>query len=223
MIVGDASYWICPNNLQIAVTAAYASGDKDPNHIVDNDRFDGFIGLQEVYSGKRVKSVFLLGTVGKVRRPGTQPELPLANKDFTSGYSGFTNLAFIGSGLTWKPTVCREKRVVIQPNLFAYWSPHPGLKFNPITGKNIFEDPARKFMGVELNSFLSYYPFASLKCFAIGSVFFPGQYFTDHKGKPFDAEGRKALEIWQKNQSLPLPNSGDDIAYTINFGFEFAF
>lgn len=223
MIVGDASYWVYPKVLQVAVTAGYASGDQDPNHEVVDGDFEGFIGLQEIYSGKRVKSVFLLGTVGKVRRPGTQPEFPLANKDFASSFNGFSNLAFIGSGLTWKPVSCADSKLVWNPNIFAYWEPSPGQKFDPLTDTNL-PTQASKFMGVEINTFLSYYPFASLKCFAIGSVFFPGQHFTDIKGKPANAEERKALAEWQKNPNpATIPNAGDNVAYTINFGLEFAF
>ena len=228
MLVADASYWVYKKDVQVAVTGGYASGDQDPNFTVIDGDYKGFIGLQEVYAGKRVKSVFLLGTVGKVRRPGTQPEFPLANKDFTSGNSGFTNLGFFGTGVTWKPSSCKETRVVVNPNVFAYWVPSAGNKFNPLTGKDIPNDPAGKFMGTEANIFLSYFPFSSLKCFAIGSVFIPGKYFKDHKGKPFNAEERRLLEAWQKsnggNPNLKdLPNIGDDVAYTINFGLEFAF
>lgn len=230
MVVTDASYWVLKDVLQVAVTGCYASGGEDPNHNpLAHEDFNGFVGLQEVYAGKRVKNVFLLGVVGKVRRPGTQPELPLANKDFTSGYSGFTNLAFFGSGVTWNPSSCSDAKLVINPNVFAYWAPYPGKKFDPFTGTNSIET-AGKYMGTEFNGFLSYYPIKSLKCFSICSVFFPGQYFTDHRGKPFNAEEKKALAAWQAANPNPetarldtLPNGGNDIAYTVNFGFEFTF
>ncbi len=81
---------------------------------------------------------------------------------------------------------------------------------------------ASKFLGVELNAFLSYYPFASLKCFAIGSMFLPGQHFKDIKGKPLDENQKRALAKY-KNSFDTLPNIGDDIAYTFNIGMEFAF
>lgn len=230
MLVTDASYWVYKKDVQVAITGGYASGDQDPNFTLIDGNYKGFIGLQEVYAGKRVKSVFLLGTVGKVRRPGTQPELPLGSKDFTTGSSGFTNLGFVGTGVTWKPTSCKETRVVVNPNLIAYWAASPGNKFSPSTGMDT-NTPARNYMGSELNLFISYYPFAALKCFAIGSVFLPGGYFTDHKGKPFNAEERRLLQIWQATNatgsqelnSKNLPNVGDDLAYTINFGLEFAF
>ncbi len=231
MFVADASYWVYKNNVQVAVTGGYASGDQDPNYHHNDHEFNGFIGLQEVYAGKRVKSVFLLGTVGKVRRPGTQPELPYADKDYTSGYSGFTNLAFFGAGTTWKPSFCSsESRVVINPNVFAYWAPHPGHKFNPFTGRNIKGLLAGKYMGTEVNAFLSYYPLESVKCFVIGSVFVPGQFFTDHRGKPFNTDEKKELDAWREKNPNPekadfgtLPNIRDDIGYTINIGVEFAF
>lgn len=222
MAVGDASYWVIKKELQVAVTGGYASGDQDPNFDLIDGNFKGFIGLQEVYAGKRVKSVFLLGTVGKVKRPGTQPENPQANKDFASTFSGFSNLGFIGSGVTWKPSNC-ETRFVVNPNFFAYWEPSPGKKYDAHAVKELNEQ-ASKFLGVELNTFLSYYPFASLKCFAIGSVFFPGKHFKDIKGKPLDDAQKRLLER-HKIAFDPnlIPNIGDDIAYTVNIGMEFAF
>ncbi len=225
MFVADASYWVYKREFQVAVTGGYASGDQDPNFVVKDGDFKGFIGLQEVYAGKRVKSVFLLGTVGKVKRPGTQPENPLSNKDFASTASGFTNLAFLGAGFTWKPAACAESRFVWNPNVFAYWEPSPGKKFDAKTGKDLPE-MASKFLGIEVNTFLSYYPFASLKCFAIGSVFLPGTHFKDIKGKPLTPGQKRALESYIKNPDQNpnlIPNIGNDTAYTINIGMEFAF
>ncbi len=205
-MVADASYWVYRKTLQVAVTGCYASGDQDPNFEVMDGDFKGFIGLQEVYAGKRVKNVFFLGTVGKVKRPGTVPENPVANKDYAMAHSGFTNLAFVGSGLTWNPEC--ETRFVFNPNAFAYWEPSPGLKYDAVLGQNSTQE-ASKFLGIELNAFLSYYPFDSLKCFAITSLFFPGQHFKDIKGKPLGPN--------------LFPSIGDDIAYTFNIGMEFAF
>ena len=172
MVIGDAAYWVCPREFQVAVTAGIASGDRDPNDEVVDGTFDGFIGLQEVYAGKRVKSVFLLGTVGKVKRPGTAPENPLAAHDFAQCCSGFTNLILFGSGFTWMPKWCTT-RLVINPNIFAYWEDVPGPKFDAFTAKDL-PDKSSPFLGVEINTFISYYPIDSLKCFAIGSVFIPG-------------------------------------------------
>ena len=223
MIVGDASYWLYKKDFQVALTAGIASGDQDPNHEVLDGTYDGFIGLQEVYSGKRVKSVFLLGTVGKVKRPGTAPEDPLANRDFAVTASGFTNLVFLGGGCTWKPSWC-ETRFVWNPNIFAYWEDSPGKKFDAFTAKELPQQ-ASPFLGIELNSFLSYYPFASLKCFAIGSVFFPGKHFKDIKGKPLDNAQKRLLERLDKKGLNPdlIPNIGNDVAYSIIIVMEFAF
>jgi len=223
MVVGDAAYWIYPTEFQVAITAGIASGDRDPNDEVKDGTYDGFIGLQEVYAGKRVKSVFLLGTVGKVKRPGTAPENPLAAHDFATSTSGFTNLILFGSGCTWKPAWCTT-RLVINPNIFAYWEDVPGPKFDPFTAKDL-PTQSSPFLGIELNTFISYYPIDSLKCFAIGSVFFPGAHFRDIKGKPLDDAQKRLLERLDRkglNANL-IPNIGDNIAYTINFGMEFAF
>ena len=143
--------------------------------------------------------------------------------------SGFTNLDFLARDSRGSQVHVVINAFCIESKSFCLLGTSPGKKFDACTGKELPTKQASKFLGIEFNTFLSYYPFASLKCFAIGSVFFPGKFFKDIKGKPFDGEEKKALEAWQKiNASLEililiLPNIGDDIGYTINLGLEFAF
>ncbi len=75
MIVADAAYTIARPQIKVAIAGGYASGDENPNKDledpndsnVDGD-FSGFIGLQEIYTGKRVRSGFLLSGAGRIPR-----------------------------------------------------------------------------------------------------------------------------------------------------------
>ena len=58
MCVGDFRFWLCERELMLAFTAGIASGDQIRIQKLLMVDFAGFIGLQEVYAGKRVKSVF---------------------------------------------------------------------------------------------------------------------------------------------------------------------
>src|SRR5690606_34082709 len=67
MLVADASYSSKNKNFSVAATVGVASGDDNPNFDRRDGTYDGFISLQEIYSGKRVRSVFLFGGAGKVK------------------------------------------------------------------------------------------------------------------------------------------------------------
>ena len=60
MFVADAAWWLYKKDLQLALTVGAASGDYNPKFDTRDEDFKGFICLQEVYSGRRVKSAFFL-------------------------------------------------------------------------------------------------------------------------------------------------------------------
>ena len=223
MAVTDAAYWVYKKDLQLATTVGFASGDQDPNLEVVDGNFDGFIGLQEIYNGKRVKSVFLLGTVGKVKHPGQEPIADDSPKDFPSSTSGFTNILFWGNGLTWKPSLsCRS--FSINPNFFLYWEPDPGNKFSAKLKKDL-NCEARHFLGTEVNTFVSAQLFDNLKLWGIGSVFFPDGHFKDIRGKPLNKDQAAALDRLDRTgfDDDKVPNMGDDVGFTVNMGIDYTF
>lgn len=223
MAVADAAYWIYKKEVQLATTVGYASGDRDPNFEVRDSNYGGFVGLQEVYRGKRVLNVFLLGTVGRVRRPGSTPEEDNAPKDFATSVGGFNNILFWGGGFTWQPSlVCRTFN--INPNVFVYWEPAPGNAFDPRTKKDL-PFSARKFLGTEFNMFISAQLFQNLKLWGIGSAFFPDGHFTDIRGKPLDREQLAALNRLNRTgfHDDKVPNIGDNTGFTLNFGVDYTF
>ena len=61
--------------------------------------------------------------------------------------------------------------------------------------------------------------------FFVASIFFPGQHYTDIKGKPLTSAQQKALNRLNTNdaQDSEVPNIGSDTAFTFNTGFTFKF
>lgn len=223
MFVTDAAYWICPKEFFVAGTAGIASGDENPNNERRDGEYQGFIGLQEIYSGKLVRSAFVLGGAGKLHRPLSVPTVEEAPSRFSSEVNGFTNLVFTGASLNWKPQGWKKK-FVCNPNVLAYWQQFRTKKFDIATGRNSDED-ARTFLGVEVNLFLDYYFLECLKAYFVGSIFIPGGHYEDIAGKPLNAAQERILNRYNRTGTQPthVPNIGSDVAGTFNIGLEFNF
>lgn len=221
MFVADAGWFTCKKQVQIAATFGVASGDENPNIITKDGTYSGFLSLQEIYSGKRVRSAFVLG--GRVRRPLSVPSEEEAPSMFADNVSGFTNIVFCGASMNWKPTGF-AKPFSFNPNVLAYWQEKPTKKFDARSRRQLRE-LASSFLGVEANLFANYFPLEPLRLYFVGSVFIPGQHYTDIKGLPLTADQNRALN--ELNQSgfnrTRIPNIGDNVAYTFNIGMEFKF
>lgn len=236
MFIGDAAYWFRKDRLRVAFMGGVASGDNDPNVAPNIDgRYDGFIGLQEGYCGDRVKSVFVLGGSGKLKRPLSFISDPTVQPDdFDSFVSGFTDLALAGGSLFWQsPKACKPYDV--HANILGYWFRKQKPAFDAVTGLNA-DRCASRFMGTEFNVLTRVKLFKNLKLIGVASFFVPGYYYSDIKGKPFNKDQKKALdgfkdaykEVTDREdvsgfEDEALPNVGTDLAYTLNVGLEFTF
>jgi len=207
----------------IAATAGDTSGDLDPNFVQKDCDFKGFLGLQELYAGKRVKSAFYLGGAGKLTRPLDTPTTEEQIDKFAAKVSGFTNLALVGAGLKWEPQEWK-KAFYVNPNILAYWQPSPPKKFD-VYKKRELNSKASSFLGVELNTYVEKVLLNHFKVFIIGSIFIPGKHFDDTIGKPLDASQVKLLDKLDKTayDEDIIPNLGNDTAISFNMGFEYKF
>lgn len=224
MTVVDGGIWLYKKELQWNATAGVASGDDNPNFDTFDREYRGFISLQELYSGKRVRSAFVLGGAGKIKRPLSTPDDDQAPTKFAVSVSGFTNIVFCGTSLMWNPSECL-KGLSVNPNIIAYWQEFATPKFDLVTKKTLPKDPASNFLGTEVNLFLKYQLIDSLKVYFVGSIFVPGQHYRDVRGLPLTADQSAALDrvdVTGFTQER-VPNLGDDVAYTYNMGFEFKF
>lgn len=223
MFVTDAAVWAYKKDLQFAVTAGVASGDDNPNEETIDLTYDGFISLQEFYSGKRVKSAFLMGSAGKLKRPLSTPTDEQAPNQFANVISGFSNLVFCGVGMNWKPQdVC--KKFNVNPNVIAFWQQKPTKAFDLSTLTDSTRD-ARTYLGTEANIFFNYHVLKDLRYFMVVSGFFPGTHYADIRGKPLSRDQLEALEDLDVTgvDKAAIPNLATDVAYTFNMGLEFKF
>ena len=223
MFVMDAALWVHNKDVRFAVTAGATSGDDNPNDETIDGVYSGFLPLQEIYSGKRVKSAFLLGSAGKIQRPLSTPTSNQAPSRFASVIDGFTNLVFGGAGLVWMPRKA-VKRFAINPNVYAFWEEKPTNKFDALT-KTRTNELASTYLGVETNIFAEFYILEALKVYFVGAVFFPGGHFTDLQGIPLSSAQEAQLDRVDRTgaSSDVIPNLGNDTAYAFNMGLQFNF
>lgn len=228
MFVADLAWWSLDKDLRLAFEVGVASGDDNPNFSTRDGDYSGFISIQEVYAGRKVRSQFVLGGAGKTKRPLSAPDeedLIQSPKEFAQVVNGFTNLVYAGTGVQWVPlSLC--KKFSFNPNILVFAQEHPVRKFDARIQKPT-DEKASRFLGVEANLFTHYYLFENLRAFFIGSVFFPGTFYTDIKGLPINPTQRKLLAQYNKDgyklKGEDIPNQGDDTAFTLNFGLEYKF
>jgi hypothetical protein len=213
MFVTDAAYSFCDKDLLLAAAAGVTSGDDNPNFETKDDSYDGFIGLQETYSGKRVRSVFLLGGAGRIKRLLSTPSADDIQAPSTKaqGVSGFTNLVFCGTSLKWKPKSWK-KPFDINPNVYAFWQEHK-------------IGTARTFLGTEANLFINYSLLKDLKFFWVSSMFFPGSHYKDRMGTPVLTLEEQAFLNSENPTGTQdrIPGLGANVAYTFNLGLIYTF
>ena len=230
MFVFDGSYRARPD-FKISGTVGYASGDANPNRDEDfpgdseDDRvYEGFIGLQETYSGLRVKSAFLLSGSGRIPRPLSFPSLAVF-EPFPTSVGRFTNLYFVGAGFEWKPCWSCQKWE-LNPNILAYWQDFPLRIFDREKQAN---KPgfARPYLGLELNLFVEAEILPDLRFFGVSALFLPGTLYKDIKGRPLNKAQQTYLSKAQSDNSEGtveyVPTLGNDPSYTLNMGFEYRF
>ncbi len=231
MMVFDIAYWLHRPDARVAFTGGFASGDQNPNRDLDelgdsniDGTYDGFIGLQEAYSGQLVRSAFLLGGQGRVPRVLSFPVQGVSD-GLPSNVNRFTNLIFTGAALWTEPKFC-NKKWKINPNVLWYWSDEPTRAFDRSSGtpREFFAD---NFYGYELNIFIETMLMTDLKFFTVASMFVPGGFFQDIKGRPINKEQQKYLDQFDRtgvNSNLDrVPLHGTDKALVLNLGLEYKF
>lgn len=221
MFVVDGAYWAIPERLQLAIETGVASGGDNPNLDSVNGKYSGFIGLQEIYSGKRVKSAFVLGGSGKIKRPFSQPRPDQESRFKNASVSRFTNLVYLGTGLQWKEN---QMKVPFQfnPNVLIYWQEHP---IGHVVDNLGVLRSARMYLGVEANVFFTCKLMKELEGFLVTSFFFPGTHFDDRTTFTI---GQEEIDFLNRRDvtgfvSDRVPQLGNNIAYTVNIGLKYTF
>jgi len=236
MFVCDAAYNFVPSKVKLAATAGFATGDEDPNKDLNrinestrNGQFKGFVGLQELYSGKRVRSLLVMAGQGRFPRPLSIPDFDEVNQ-FPSNVTRFSNLALVGAGAQFSPKFC-EVVWDIRPNVLAFWAYKAPQFIQKIRDaqNNVIERRRRtadNYLGTELNITIEGEVIKDLKLFVNGALFIPGSFYSDLRGTPLSKDERTFLEsIGTPNEGLVtrVPTLGDDPAYFLGAGLEYKF
>jgi hypothetical protein len=243
MFVSDLSYKFNVGNTVVrgALSVGCASGDENPNgplktpdDYMHDAKYQGFIGIQEIYSGKKVKSVFLMSGAGQTPRVLSVPSdkydssgtgkkgMPMA---YPSKISRFTNLAYFGGSLDFKLEYTNYTWK-FNPNVLYYMQMRPTMVLNETFANNIGTNRIPSSLGLEANIFVecAAHKISGLKFFGVATMFVPGDYYRVLKKIPLDA---KDYEYRQNiKNGIPtafVPTMGNDLAYYINIGLEYVY
>lgn len=174
---------------KMSLEGGYASGDNDPHVEEVNKKYKGFVGLHEIYMGKRVFAPLLLGERYIARPLGLLPNQYEVNGFRAKQNNTFSDLIYFGIGATWKPTKIVKNRFKVNPNLMFFWKDDHSYKYvvdssNPDNNHTSDTDKASSFMGAEFSVIFNYELLKDLTLGGIVSLFVPGSYYKDIKGVP---------------------------------------
>jgi hypothetical protein len=223
MFVGDMSYWLYKRTIKFSLTGGFATGDKNPHQLRDEDHpFKGFVSLQELYSGTRVKSAFVLSGQGRIPRP-VPASLEFVEDPFPTSISRFANLIFGGGGL-YARVPGKFSDLELNPNILAFWNYVACNRYDSKDHK-FTGGPTSKFLGVEFNMFFEKKMWEDFRVFGVGSIFVPGKFFDDIAGLPLNKSQEKYLDSLNTNGSVMdrIPIVGRDRGISLNIGFEYTF
>ncbi len=235
MGVVDVAYTTQDKTLKMAAAYGYASGDQNPHQDPVDKNFNEFVGLHELYNGKNVQSVIVLGE-RLLKVPSTLHSGDTsAREDFA-----FTDLQHVGLSFTLKPKCGQSRGLTINPNLMFFWKAFPSKVFEltydangNATGGMATDEDSRKFMGTEFNVISEIEIIKDLKFFAIIAMFAPGGFFTDVSGVPlskdfyssFFATLPQGAEDGIDTNDIDAQDFRlkDDRSFYLNMGFEYKF
>lgn len=209
MFVADCAYQVIDDVLNIALGTGYASGQISQQQNVNDissdillhEKFNGFVTLQSVYSGTRLRHLVIFNEGaprfntqnpnGKFPRQNITPPL-------TDSQVEFTNIAFAGTRIEWKVQPWKKYKAIIAPNIIGYFCPMPPTtKLGTLAGN---------YMGTEVTTEISAQFYGQFKLYGYIGVLFPGAYYKDMCGTLYNGEP-----------------TGSNIGYLANVGVSFSF
>ena len=173
MMTLDGSYAIPAHNMKLSAAVGHASGGTDPRLLADGKAYNGFIGLNENYSGKRVQSVVVLG-----HRTGFSPLSFNGDATDVVNDPSLSDLTYVGGGVAYE---LPRKNIKVSLNILGFWTDIASAKVANVN------ELAAKFKGTEANLNLEWEAMHNLSINGQFALFKPGQHFTDIKGT--DVEG----------------------------------
>lgn len=256
LFAADACYELSDKHI-VGLIAGVASGDDYPHDTYEKSilyrlrsdwnsvRLDkphsylGFQGIQPLYSGNFVRSLYLL-RANKLQRTLSNDNELTANI--------INNLMYTGLGF-WKTKEYNSGTLKWNTNIIGMMQPH-SLRFglDPVVGdvyslynyacqENKFKNFNKQLntgVGIEINSFLEFFAKNSVKLYGNFGIFLPGSYYKDIHCLSYKEHGKNVPIVHQlavlkedvsgyddsSNMRLRLNN---DISYTLSVGLTFDF
>ncbi len=227
MGVADLAYTFKPVDLKLALAYGYASGDFDPHLDEKNKTYKGFVGFHELYSGKRVRSVYFLDERALLR-PMSQKPGALKDKGSIGVETMYSDLQHVGLGLTWEPEECVLKKLSLNPNLIAFFKANDSYKYD-LASESYTDEFASKYLGTEINLIGSCSVVKDLKLYGHLASFIPGGYFGDVKGVKLDKDYAELIAAAINPAGALAPADlaqfriAQDVVFYANVGLEFKF
>lgn len=222
MVVADATYHWRKHNVKLHAGAGHASGDANPHNTMKNDTtnrneisYHGFVGLNENYAGKRVKSIFVLNSRLGQRPHVTEDGNVLFDKSFT-------DMTFVGLGAEWN---LPKRNIDVNANLITFFKDKSGFKTKGSgDSASVSEEKSDKHLGTEANVSMTWKLLPGLKLGADVAVFLPGKYYNQVKGIGISD---KAIAVIEKSDTSGYtqskPTLGNDPALHFNVGMQYSF
>ena len=219
----DAAYLFENPKIKVAAAYGYISGDNNPHEVEENKNYKDFIGLNEWYAGKRVRSIFLLGERVII--------LPLSLTENTKGITidnTFSNMHHVGMGFTWWPSIAKSKKFKITPNSLFFWRSNNSLKYNSSEEKlsdGIMKNTkASRYIGTEFNISIEVEPIKDLLFYAVAAAFVPGGFYKDIKALPIYPDIYGKLDaVTKANVNMADYRLNTDTAFFLDLGIKFSF
>lgn len=226
--MGDVAYDWIPKVLNVAIGTGYASGYTDQQHDTNklsfdclmNENYTGFLPLQSVYSGKRLRHMVVFNQ-GVPRFNVKNPNADLRTQNITQVLTPdvvneVTNIIFAGVHARWNIERYKKYDFSLSPNIIAYWIPETAdipVSCDHTTPLNLppsqaltFTSASSNYLGTEITSEFSITFYDKLKLSGYIGVLLPGSHYRDMAGTLVNG----------------LP-TGSDMSYIGNFALNYVF
>jgi hypothetical protein len=192
--IADAEYDCIAKVLQIDLGVGYFSGDssklQDANKMSSfeclNQSFSGFVPIQSIYSGKRIRHMVMFNQ-GIPRFIVQNAEVELGGvavnptpSIMANNINTTTNISFLGTRAAWNIERLKKYSVLFAPNIIAYWSPETFyVKHLATKNRKAYTSLVQNYLGTEVNFEFSSLLTPDLKLAGYAGVLFPGSYYKD--------------------------------------------
>jgi hypothetical protein len=208
MFVCDVAYWLKEQEFLLATTFGFASGGDDPIYDVSDNKYGGFIAIQELYTGLWVLSAFRPG--GPLTRNIVQ-DFSL-EESYENSLVLFSDLKFFGASIRFD---LFDKKLILLNNIIGYWTFCQPKAFDKqsISTINSLVD---NYLGTEFVFGLIFSPLAHLDFYLVYALFFPGGRYVNENLGPLDP-----FEAYYLNNKINLnkfyPVNLVDVGFYYNF------